>query len=180
MANTTQEFKKRNRVQTKDIILFVGTALFFDFLQILFSFILSFAWIFFAIPVIGKILSVVAPVFGATLSIIISVFAWLTFYTWTSIKKWSVSGITKRLIVRWLIPIIEIIPYLNILPTWTIRAIMQLLAIRSEDVVYNTSKGMVDLEKTKRLQKTVQNSSLSVGRSLAETTSSTPDFKKAV
>lgn len=163
-TGATPEFKKRNRVHTKDIILFVGTALFFDGLQILFSLILSFGgWALAAIPVIGKVYAVAASVFGVALSAIISLFAWLTFYTWTSIKKWGVSGKLKQLIVRWLIPIIELIPYLNVLPTWTIRAILQLLTVRAEDAIYNKSRGRIDLEKRKR--KTM--------------VSSTPDFKKA-
>ncbi|MDO8589886.1 MAG: hypothetical protein Q7R69_01265 [bacterium] len=142
-ADITQKMEKRNRVKTSDIILMVGTALFFDSIQALFLLI---------------------PFLGWALSSLISIYAWLTFYVWTSVKGWGVvsdtvkkaivpKGKIVKFIIKWLTPLIELIPVVNVIPTWTVSIILQLLLIKAEDVLYNTTEGKVDLEKLGELYK---------------------------
>jgi len=128
--------EKRNRVKTHDYILMIGTALLFDAIQALLLMI---------------------PFLGWGMSLLVGIFAWLTFYLWTSIKGWGLSDTIKQFIVQYLIPFIELIPIINVLPTWTLRVILQLSFLKAEDVVYNTSNGKVDIEKISRFYKEVRN-----------------------
>ena len=129
-VDASKRLEKRNRVKPHDYGLMIGVALFFDALQALFSLI---------------------PFLGWGLSVLIAVFAWLTFYVWTSIKGWGLSDTIKQFIIQYLIPFVELIPILNVLPTWTLRVVLQLSFLKAEDVVYNTSKGKVDIEKIAHL-----------------------------
>ncbi len=131
---TSQGFQKRNRVQTKDFILMIGTALFYDSLQILIS----------LIPYVGWILS---PVF--------SIFAGLTFFLWNAIKGWGSSKTRKQFIIKWFLPAIELIPILNVLPVWTLRVLLQLIFLKGEDAVYNASKGNADVGKISSFYKKI-------------------------
>src|SRR5688572_20772735 len=101
VANLKKNVEKRNRVKESDFILMMGTALFFDTLQALLS----------AIPIIGWVLSS-----------LVSVFAWLTFYVWSSAKGWGVSDSVKQLItktaIQYALPLFEIVPGANVLPIW--------------------------------------------------------------
>lgn len=119
-------FEKRNRVGSSSKILMLGTAIFFDVLQGLFSLI---------------------PFLGWILGFLISIFAFLTFFVWMKIKGWGLSDNVKKIFVQWFLPIGELIPIVNILPIWTTRVILQLLFIEMEDAIYNKTSGLVDLEK---------------------------------
>ena len=147
-APLKQKMEKRNRVHTMDFILMVGTGLFFDTLQALLSLI---------------------PFVGWILSSLISIFAWLTFYVWSSAKGWGMSDTVKNKVlvsgawskgvmkfaIKYLIPFIEFIPGLNIIPTWAVRQFMQLSFLKAEDVLYNASSGKVDIEKLAHIYKEV-------------------------
>ena len=132
------ENKERHRVTSTSAGLMIGTAIFIDFLQALLS----------LIPFVGWILSA-----------LISIFAWPTFYVWTSIKGWGMSdtvafkGLIKKLtpwIARWIAPLIELIPIVNIVPTWTVSVSLQLAFLKAEEALYDATKGRADWEKIER------------------------------
>ena len=85
----------------------------------------------------------------------ISIFAWLTFYVWTSIKGWGLSDTLKQIIVNWALPFIEIIPILNTLPTWTLKVVLSYSFLKAEDTLYNVSGGKADAEKLENLLRKV-------------------------
>ena len=87
--NEIKKFEKRNRVHFKDYFLMIFTSLIFDSIQALFSTI---------------------PILGWALSSLVSLFAWLTFYVWTSIKGWGLSDTVKQMAVQYFIPLIEVVP----------------------------------------------------------------------
>ncbi len=103
----------------------LGTALFFDALQAILAFI---------------------PYVGWIIAWLVGIFAWLTFYVWTSIKGWGLSDTVKRIVVQWALPLAELTP-LGIFPIWTARVILQLSFLKAEDVLYNSTKGKADVEK---------------------------------
>ena len=117
--------EKRNRVTASTTYLMVGTALFFDALQFILNFI---------------------PFVGWILSFIVGIFAWLTFYTWTSIKGWGWSDTLKKIAINWGIPLFEIFPVLNDLPLWTVRVAIQISIIKAEDALYNRTQGKIDIQ----------------------------------
>lgn len=125
-----KKFEKRNRAHTTTFVLMLCTAIFFDGLQAIFLLI---------------------PFLGWLLSSLVSIFAWLTFYTWTSIKGWGLSDTLKQIIVNWVLPLIEIVPILNVLPTWTLKVVLSYSFLKAEDVLYNTSGGKADAEKLANL-----------------------------
>ncbi len=125
-TKTAEKIDKRNRVTKTTIVLMVSTAILFDAIQVLFLLI---------------------PFLGWLVAAIISIYAWLTFYVWMSIKGWGMSDSVKKITVAWLFPFLETIPILNVLPVWTLRVIMQLFIVKAEDVLYNATQGKVDLEK---------------------------------
>lgn len=132
--DTTKKIEKRNRVKKSDVMLMVGVALLFDGIQALFLLI---------------------PLLGWILSSLLSIFAWLTFYLWSSIKGWGLSDSAKQFLVQWAIPFVEVIPVLNALPTWTLKVVLQISFLKAEDAIYNASGGRADLEKLERLYKKV-------------------------
>jgi len=89
--------EKENQISDTTTILMIGTALFFDFFQ----------------AVVGWI-----PAVGNILAAIISIFAFMTFFLW-----FYMNGIRmispKRLTGMIGGGVIELVPYLNILPAWT-------------------------------------------------------------
>ena len=89
--------------EIKDVTMFlmIGTALFFDVVQI----------------VIGWI-----PVFGNVLSMCVSLFAFMSFFLW--FYMYGIRMITpKRLFTMIGAGIIEMIPYVDLLPAWTLTVI---------------------------------------------------------
>lgn len=130
----SDKLEKRNRVHSRDVVLMGGTAIFFDTLQA----------ILLLIPFLGWILSA-----------LVGGFAWLVFYTWTSAKGWGLSDTVKQFIVQWAIPLVEIVPILNVLPTWTFKIFLQVSLLKAEDKIYNATEGKVDLEKIEKFYKKV-------------------------
>ncbi|HEY4490218.1 MAG TPA: hypothetical protein VJC12_03120 [Candidatus Paceibacterota bacterium] len=122
---SAQRSEKRNRVTLTTTYLMFGTALFFDSLQFVFSFV---------------------PFLGWILSGIVGIFAWLTFYTWTSIKGWGWSDTVKKIAINWALPLVEVFPIINGLPLWTLRVAIQIAIIKAEDVLYNSTQGKVDVK----------------------------------
>ncbi len=129
-----KKFEKRNRAHPTTFVLMLGVAIFFDALQALFLLI---------------------PFLGWILSSVISIFAWLTFYTWTSIKGWGLSDTLKQILVNWALPLIEIVPILNTFPTWTLKVILSYSFLKAEDALYNVSGGKADAEKLENLLRKV-------------------------
>ena len=129
-----KKFEKRNRAHTTTFVLMLSVAIFFDTLQAIFLLIPFLGWIF---------------------SSLISIFAWLTFYVWTSIKGWGLSDTLKQIIVNWALPFIEIIPILNTLPTWTLKVVLSYSFLKAEDTLYNVSGGKADAEKLENLLRKV-------------------------
>ncbi|HEY4515786.1 MAG TPA: hypothetical protein VJH67_01210 [Candidatus Paceibacterota bacterium] len=133
-GNIQKKFEKRNRAHTTTFVLMLSVAIFFDTLQAIFLLIPFLGWIF---------------------SSLISIFAWLTFYVWTSIKGWGLSDTLKQIIVNWALPFIEIIPILNTLPTWTLKVVLSYSFLKAEDTLYNVSGGKADAEKLENLLRKV-------------------------
>lgn len=128
-VNESQKrFQKRNRVSKVDTILMVSVALIFDLCQI-------------GLEAIG---------IGWLFNWIISIFAWCTFYVWTSIKGWGWSDTMKKVAINWGIPLMEIFPFLNDIPAWTLRVMFQIAIVKAEDAVYNLSQGKADIENIKK------------------------------
>jgi hypothetical protein len=126
--------EKRNRAHTSTFVLMLATAIFYDVLQVYLS----------LIPFVGWILSA-----------IVGLFAWLTFYVWTSLKGWGLSDTVKQVIVNWAIPFIEIVPLLNLLPTWTLKVVISYFFLKSEDLLYNVTGGKADAEKLSNIYKKI-------------------------
>lgn len=95
------------------------------------------------------------PFVGWLLSILLSIFAWLTFYFWTSIKGWGLSDTIKQMILNWVVPFIELIPILNAFPTWTLKVVLSYSFLKAEDALYNVSGGKADVEKLANIYKKV-------------------------
>ena len=129
-----KKFEKRNRAHPTTFVLMLCVAIFFDVLQAVFLLIPLLGWIF---------------------SSVISIFAWLTFYVWTSIKGWGLSDTLKQIIVNWAFPLIEIVPILNTLPTWTLKVVLSYSFLKAEDTLYNVSGGKADAEKLENLLRKV-------------------------
>src|SRR3989344_1028705 len=121
---------KRNRANPTTFFLMLSVAIFFDVLQAILLLI---------------------PFLGWILSSLISIFAWLTFYVWTSIKGWGLSDTLKQIVVNWVLPLMEIVPILNTLPTWTLKVVLSYSFLKAEDALYNVSGGRADAEKLERL-----------------------------
>lgn len=120
---SASRFERRNRVTTITMVLMLSLAGFYDLLQ--------FTWNF--VPFIGWIISSY-----------IGICAWLTFYMWTTIKGWGMSDTVKKFIVSKILPAIGCIGILNIGPEITAGVVFTILFIKSEDFVYNKSKGKID------------------------------------
>ncbi len=127
-------FEKRNRVTFATSFLMIGTSILYDGIQIILALI---------------------PIVGWILSFLVGVFAWLTFYLWTKIKGLDISNGTKKIIIKWVTPGIELVPILNALPTWTLRTFLLLSTIKAEDTLYNASRGKLNIEKLTTLKKKV-------------------------
>ena len=130
--STLKTDDKRNRADKGTFLQMLGVAIFFDALQ----------GFFLPVPIIGWIFAS-----------LIGLFAWLTFYLWSSLKGWGLSDTLKQIMLNWGLPIIEIIPILNALPTWTLKVVLTYSFLKAEDVLYNASSGRVDAEKLQNLIK---------------------------
>ena len=128
MARAAESFEKRNRVTTTTIILMLSVAGFYDLLQFGLDFI---------------------PFVGWILSSFVGIFSWLTFYTWTSIKGWGFADTLKKLLAQ-LLMFLGILPILNFGPEITMGVLLTILVVKSEDFVYNVTKGNIDAEIVKQ------------------------------
>lgn len=85
--------------------------------------------------------------FGFTVNWIISVWAWLTFYTW--FKIYGVSFLNPRrgavLNVGFLL---EIFPWLAVIPSWTLTVLLLVLSVRAEDFVKQVAPAITAVAKT--------------------------------
>lgn len=134
VSKIEKKIEKRNRAHTSTFILMLSVAIIFDIVQ-------------------GGLVAI--PFVGWILSSLISIFAWLTFYVWTSIKGWGLSDTVKQAIVTWAIPFVEIIPILNVLPAWTLKVVLSYSFLKAEDALYNATDGKADIEKLMEIYKKV-------------------------
>lgn len=85
--------------------------------------------------------------FGFTVNWIITVWAWLTFYTW--FKIYGVSFLNPRrgatLNVGFLI---EIFPWLALIPSWTLAVLLLVLSVRAEDFIAQIAPAVAAVAKT--------------------------------
>jgi len=125
MSEAAARFERRNRVTQSTVILMLMTAGFYDLLQFLFDLI---------------------PLIGWLLSSGVGIASWITFYIWTSCKGWGMSDTVKKFIASKVLPAIGCVGLLNIGPEITAGVIFTLLIIKSEDTLYNKTKGNVDFQ----------------------------------
>lgn len=129
VEESATNFEQRNRVTITTILLMVLTAIFYDVVEAGLDFI---------------------PFLGWILSGFVGIFAWLTFYVWTSIEGWGMSDTVKKFVVSRAIPLIGVIPIFNALPEITLSVIFSILIVKSDDFIYNRTKGRVDIETVKQ------------------------------
>ncbi len=125
IQNSAEHFERRNRVSEITIILMLAVASFYDGAQFLLNYI---------------------PFVGTAFASFVGIWAWLTFYTWTSIKGWGSTDTLKKWIVTYAIPFIGIAPIANWGPEITIGVFLSIAIVKSDDFVYNKTKGRVDGE----------------------------------
>jgi hypothetical protein len=121
-----ERVNKRNRADTTTLAMMLSVAIAFDSVQALLLPIIFVGWI---------------------LSSMLGIYAWLTFYVWTSIKGWGFSDTMKQFLIGAVLPSIEVIPILNTLPTWTLKVVLTYSFLKAEDVIYNATGGRADVEK---------------------------------
>jgi hypothetical protein len=108
--------------------LMLGTAILFDVFQFLVELI---------------------PVAGQILSILITIVAWATFYLWFKIKGIKFTKTKKFAFVGGFI--IEFIPIINMLPTWTLSIIIMVSKKKIAKVVSQVPGGAVASEALKKV-----------------------------
>ncbi|MEQ1500085.1 MAG: hypothetical protein ABL917_01780 [Parcubacteria group bacterium] len=133
LNKSVKRFERRNRVNTGTIILMLCVAGFYDFLQFLFNFII---------------------IDLGLLSFLVGVFSYLTFYTWNSWNGWNMGDTAIKgglnylsktdMFAKYILPIIGLIPWLNELPEITLGVFLTILIVKSDDYVYNITKGRTD------------------------------------
>ena len=116
-------------------MLMLGTAIFFDTLQIFLNFIL-----------IGIVLN----------PILVTPLASLTFYLWYKIKGVGLSDSAKRFAVFLTGFFIELIPILNILPGLILSTLVMITIVRAEDKAENTKNKLKIAAQEKQLKKAEQ------------------------
>ncbi|MDO8510421.1 MAG: hypothetical protein Q7S15_02245 [bacterium] len=102
----------REKADISDITaaFMVGTALVYDGVQFLLTFI---------------------PVLGWLISSIIGLWAWMHFFTWFKIRGVSF-GSSKRTLTMGGSLVAEVLPILNALPAWTFAVVMILISVKGE------------------------------------------------
>ncbi len=127
-----KQFQKRNRLDPTSVTLMVSVAILYDICQVGLNFI---------------------PVVGWILSSLLGIFAWLTFYIWTSIKGWGLSDTVKKWFVQIGLRSLDVIPVGNALPLSTVSVLLQISFLKAEDTLYNKTHGKVDVEQLAKLGK---------------------------
>ena len=123
-----KNFERRNRVSTTTVILMLSVAGFYDLLQLGLNFIPFIGWIF---------------------SGLVGIWSWLTFYVWTSIKGWGFADTLKKWVVSFGLPFLGIVPIANWGPEITIGVFLSIAIVKSDDYLYNKTKGRIDAETIK-------------------------------
>ena len=113
----------------------LGTAIFFDTLQMFLNFI-----------VIGIIVN----------PVLVTPLASLTFYLWYKIKGVGLSDSAKRFAVFLTGFFIELIPILNILPGLILSTLVMITIVRAEDKAENTKNKLKIAAQEKQLKKAEQ------------------------
>ncbi len=110
---------EKHSITTTTKILMVGTAIFFDVLQILVTLI---------------------PGIGPILAFFVNIFAQMTFWLWFHIKgvKYNSSKRLGAVVGGFLI---ELIPFLNVLPGITVQVLIILTTLEAEKVLGNIPGG---------------------------------------
>ncbi len=75
----------------------------------------------------------VLPVVGFILSPLVSLFIWLTFWIWLKLHGVNVTDKIGRIFIMWGGFFLELIPLLNILPTWTMTIFITVSLIQRDD-----------------------------------------------
>lgn len=125
MDQSVARFERRNRVTNVTIILMVSVAGLYELTEFLLDLIPFVGWIF---------------------SGLVGIFAWLTFYTWTSIKGWRMADTLAKFFISKILPALGMIPLLNIGPELIVSVLLTILIVKSEDYIYNKTKGRADAE----------------------------------
>lgn len=117
------------RISYITAILMVGTALFFDVIQMVLTFISALA-----------VATVVIPFILGALSIIISFISWGIFYFWLKINH--VNYFDRKIALKVFLMLIGFIPLLNALPDLTLLAIITIYITRTEDKLAKHAKAI--------------------------------------
>lgn len=104
--------KKEKKLSSTTIFLLIIVALFFDLLQIIFTF-LFLGWL-------------------------ISFYAFMTFWLWFKLKGISFAT-PKRSGIAGGGFIIELVPFLNMLPAWTLAVTLIILDVKSKELISKLS-----------------------------------------
>ncbi len=127
--------ESENKISDSEAFLMIGVALFFDALQALFG------WV---------------PIIGNVLAALVGIFAFLTFFLWfytNGIKMLTPKRLTSMIGGG----IIEMVPYLNILPAWTMVVVYLIGTTKIKEIAKKhptLAKGaMVAGAKIKKLNK---------------------------
>ena len=125
VAESASRFETRNRVTKTTIVLMLSVAGLYDLLEFLLDLI---------------------PFVGWILASFVGVYAWLTFYVWTSIKGWGKTDTIKKWIVQYGLPALGIIPIADIGPELLVSVFLTIAIVKSDDFIYNKTKGRLDIE----------------------------------
>ncbi len=127
--------EKIDRIPKSTAMLMVGTAIFFDTLQMFLNFIL-----------IGFILN----------PVLVTPIASLTFYLWYKMRGVGLSDSAKRFAVYVAGFLLELIPILNTLPGLTLSTLIMVMIVRAEDKVENAKNKSKIAAEEKQLKKLEQ------------------------
>jgi hypothetical protein len=111
--------EKRDRLGTFQAVLLNATAIIIDALQL----------------VLGLM------IIGFVLNTLITVMAWLSYFLWYKLLDISFidAGLRKAVLFMGT-GLIEVIPFINGIPTWTLSVILMILIVRHEDARYNKER----------------------------------------
>ena len=84
------------------------------------------------------------PFVGWILSSFVGVWSWLTFYTWTSYLGWGYADSIRKWIVKAVLPALGVLPIANWGPEIIVGVFLSIAIVKSDDFIYNKTKGRVD------------------------------------
>ena len=85
--------------------------------------------------------------FGFTVNWIITIWAWLTFYTWFKIYGVSFLNPRRGAVLNTSF-LLEIFPFLAVIPSWTLAVLLLVLSVRAEDFVKQVAPAIAAVAKT--------------------------------